>query len=110
MFKINGKTIQITRGDTGIFTLAIKSGGQSYDYSNDEVLFTVKRNTNTNQIIFQKTVEYGNIVTILPTDTASLPYGNYVYDAQVTTAQGIVNTVITPNPFSVEREVTWEVE
>lgn len=110
MFKINNKTIQITRGDTGLFTLSITSGGESYDYSSDQVLFTVKRNTNTNEIIFQKNVGYGQVVTILPEDTASLPYGTYVYDVQVTTEQGIVNTVITPSPFIVEREVTWEVE
>ena len=110
MFKISGNTIQITRGDTGIFTLAIKSGGQSYDYSNDQVLFTVKRNTNTPEIIFQKEIEYGQTVVIQPEDTENLPYGTYTYDVQVTTSQGIVNTVITPNPFIVAPEVTWEVE
>ena len=93
-----------------MFTLSIKSGGQSYDYSNDQVLFTVKRNTKTNQIIFQKTVGYGQVVTILPTDTASLPYGTFTFDVQVTTQNGIVNTVITPHPFIVCPEVTWEVE
>ena len=92
-----------------MFTLSVTSGGESYDYSSDQVLFTVKRNTYTNEIIFQKNVGYGQVVMILPEDTASLPYGTYVYDVQVTTAQGIVNTVITPNPFIVDREVTWNV-
>lgn len=106
MFKINGKTIQITRGDTGIFTLALTSAGQPYDYSNDEVLFTVKRNVNTTEIVFQKTVVYGENVTIEPQDTASLSYGNYVYDVQVTSG-AVVDTVITPSVFEVLHEVTF---
>ena len=110
MFKISNKMIRITRGDTGIFTLSVKSGGQSYDYSNDQVLFTVKKSMNTKEIIFQKTIEYGQTVTILPEDTAGLPCGTYTYDVQVTTANGVVNTVITPNPFIIEPEVTWGVE
>ena len=110
MFKIQNQTIQITRGDTGIFTLGIRAGGQPYDYSNDQVLFTVKRNVNTSEIIFQKTVEHNQTVTILPADTENLPYGTFTYDVQVTTQNGIVNTVITPHPFIVCPEVTWEVE
>ena len=110
MFKIANKTITITRGDTGVFTLDINAGGQSYDYSNDQVLFTVKRNVNTSEIIFQKTVEYGQSVVIEPECTSSLSYGTYTYDVQVTTQNGVVNTVITPHPFIVAPEVTWEVE
>ena len=110
MFKISNKTIQITRGDTGVFTLSINAGGQSYDYSNDQVLFTVKRNVNTAEILFQKTVEYNQPVIIEPECTKSLPYGTFTYDVQVTTQNGVVNTVITPHPFIVCPEVTWEVE
>lgn len=106
MFKIVGNTIQITRGDTGIFTLALTSAGQPYDYSNDEVLFTVKRNTRTTEIVFQKQILYGENVTIEPQDTASLSYGNYVYDVQVTSG-AVVDTVIPPSTFSVLQEVTF---
>lgn len=107
MFGINGNNIEITRGDTGIFTLNLSADGQPYDYSDDTVLFTVKRNTNTNEIVFQKAVLYGENVTISPADTSSLPYGNYVYDVQVTTASGVVDTVIPPSTFAVLPEVTF---
>lgn len=107
MFQISGKTIKITRGDTGLFTLNIMSDGQPYDYSGDTVLFTVKKSVNTAEVLFQKTIEYGQTVVVEPECTASLPYGKFVYDVQVTTAQGIVNTVITPHPFIVAPEVTW---
>lgn len=109
MFSIVGNTIKITRGDTGIFTLDINGG--EYDYSNDSVLFTVKQNTLTADIIFQKTVTYGNAVIILPEDTRGLSYGEYVYDVQVTTSAesgSVVDTVITPSKFVVMPEVTFD--
>ena len=109
MFKINDKgEISITRGDTGIFTLDIStSDGSSYDYSNDEVLFTVKRTVYDAEHVIQKRITYGENVTILPSDTSSLSYADYVFDVQVTTAGGIVDTVIPPSKFTVRSEVTF---
>lgn len=108
MFRVSGSTIAITRGDTGIFTLALNdSKGAPYDFSNDEVLFTVKKTVQDTEALIQKRIIYGENVTILPVDTSQLPYGSYVYDIQVTTAGGIVDTVITPSPFVVKEEVTF---
>ena len=108
MFRLDGTNITITRGDTGIFSFAIKdANGQDYDFSNDTVLFTVKANTYTTTIIFQKQVIYGENIIIAPTDTAQLRYGEYVYDVQLTTAGGIVDTVIPPSKFIVKEEVTF---
>ena len=106
MFSINGTAIKITRGDTGIFTLTIKNGDTEYDYSNDEVLFTVKQNTRVNEHLIQKAVIYGENITITPADTQNLGYGSYVYDVQLTSG-GIVDTVIPPSPFIVCEEVTF---
>ena len=108
MFKISGNTISITRGDTGIFSLNIKNAsGQDYDFSSDTVLLTVKKDTFTTDKVFQKTVTYGENITIAPSDTANLNYGEYVYDVQLTTAGGIVDTVIPPSKFIVREEVTF---
>ena len=107
MFSINGNTIKITRGDTGVFTLTVKNGNADYDYSNDTVLFSVKQNTRTNEYLIQKTVRYGENVVILPADTQNLGYGTYVFDVQLTTDGGIVDTIITPSPFIVSEEVTF---
>lgn len=107
MFKITNNVIRITRGDTGIFTLYLQSGCLNYDYSNDTVLFTVKANTYTEEILIQKQVVYGENVIINPSDTANLPYADYVYDVQVTTANGVVDTVIPPTKFIVTQEVTF---
>ena len=109
-FSINGNTIKITRGDTGVFTLTIKDGDTDYDYSNDAVLFTVKQNTRANDHVIQKTVQYGENITITPADTQSLGYGSYVYDVELTTAGGIVDTIIEPSPFIIGEEVTFNYE
>ena len=108
MFSISGTTISITRADTGIFTLDIaNSQGQPYDYSNDEVLFTVKKNVYEKTALIQKEVQYGENITILPSDTEKLSYGAYVYDVQITTAGGVVDTVRPPSQFVILPEVTF---
>ena len=107
MFAIKGNVITITRGDTGIFTLNVKQGEADYNYSNDTVLFTVKRNVKTEEVLIQKTVQYGENIVIDPSDTQDLKYGEYVYDIQLTTAGGIVDTIITPSKFIVANEVTF---
>ena len=109
MFNINGTTIKITRGDTGVFSLDIKNAqGQAYDYSQDAVLFTVKKTVFDSTPLIQKQVIYEENITILPTDTSTLPYGTYVYDVQLTTAGGVVDTIITPSKFIIAEEVTWQ--
>lgn len=108
MFKIVNGTIKITRGDTGRFTLNLKTyAGEPYDYSNDSVLFTVKENTYTKNKLIQKNIIYGEKVAILPSDTANLSYGEYFYDVQVTMSDGTVDTVIVPSKFVVMQEVTF---
>ena len=107
MFKISGNMISITRGDTGIFTLELSANGEAYDYSNDTVVLTVKRGTNAGEVLIQKQCVYGENITFEPADTQNLPYGNYVYDVQVTTAGGVVDTVIPPSAFCVLPEVTY---
>ena len=108
MFKVSNKTISITRGDTGTFSLNITTAnGTDYDYSNDTVLFTVKRSVYEANHLIQKQVVYGENIVIEPNDTASLPYGEYWYDVQVTTEGGVVDTVIPPSKFIVLQEVTF---
>ena len=106
MLKINGTTISLTRGDTARIELGITQGGETYDYSADTVLFTVKQSTMQPDYLIQKTVTDG-VIYIAPADTETLAYGTYCYDVQLTTSGGDVCTVITPSKFVVEPEVTW---
>lgn len=108
MFEIYRNDISITRGDSAIFEVTItdKDGNTYTPINTDRVTFTVKENTRSNAIVFQKTVENGKIV-IAPSDTEGLRYGKYVYDVQLVTADGWVDTIIPPHLFTVLGEVTF---
>ena len=47
-------------------------------------------------------------IRISPDDTKNLEYGQYVYDVQVTMANGDVATVIPPTTFNILEEVNFE--
>lgn len=108
MFKIVNNIISLTRGDTAHFTVRITDAdGNDYDYSDDEVLFTIKPNVYTKDKIVQKIVHYGEDVVIEHEDTANIPYGTYYYDVQVSNIVGDVSTVIVPTPIRILKEVTF---
>ena len=71
--------ITLTRGDTAILTLTVKKNGSDYDFSDDLTQFTVKRNTVTSEIVFQKTFT-GTSIQIDPSDTKDLYYTDLKYD------------------------------
>lgn len=101
--------ITLTRGDTATLELSVKDDGATYDFSNDLVQLTVKRNTVTDTVIFQKTFTSG-VVIIENTDTASLNYNNLVYDVQLIKQGGGVYTVIPPRKFTIAEEVNFNAE
>lgn len=100
--------ITLTRGDTAILTLTVKKNGSDYDFSDDLTQFTVKRNTVTSEIVFQKTFT-GTSIQIDPSDTKDLYYTDLKYDVQLITPDNDVYTVITPHDFIVAEEVNFNV-
>ena len=100
--------ITLTRGDTAILTLIVKKNGEDYDYSEDLTQFTVKRNTVTEDIVFQKTFT-GSSIVIEPNDTKDLFYTDLKYDVQLITPENEVYTVITPADFIIAQEVNFNV-
>lgn len=100
--------ITLTRGDTAILTLTVKKNGNDYDFSDDLTQFTVKRNTVTSEIVFQKTFT-GTSIQIEPSDTKDLYYTDLKYDVQLITPDNGVYTVITPHDFIVAEEVNFNV-
>ncbi len=100
--------INLTRGDTAILTLTVKKNGNDYDFSDDLTQFTVKRNTVTSEIVFQKTFT-GTSIQIDPSDTKDLYYTDLKYDVQLITPDNEVYTVITPHDFIVAEEVNFNV-
>jgi len=109
MLKINrDKSIELTRGDSAKIILSVtKDDGSDYNINGDTVRFSVKRSVDSSDMVFQKSMTTGCIINILPEDTASLAYGEYVYDVELTTTSGDVCTVVPPSKFSILPEVTW---
>lgn len=104
--------ISITRGDTKQFKFQRKSNGQVITTEADEIFFTVKRNNNVENFVFQKTIddmdfdeEYFYHFTINPEDTNNLPYGTYAYDIEVK-IDNYVKTIALGN-FEITKEVTF---
>lgn len=110
MFNIDDdNNITLTRGDTAkIYLTVVDSEGDEYDYSNDLTQLTVKRNTVTEDIIFQKTFT-GTLITIEPEDTKDLRYTDLKYDVQLITSSDEVYTVIPPRLFTIAEEVNFNV-
>ena len=107
MFRLEGNTIRIIRGDTGILSLSI----DNYKIApGDLVTFTVKRYIEDIDHVIKKIIdqfEDGKAKIILSeADTLNLEPGKYVYDIQVNLQDGRIDTVITPSQFIIERGVT----
>lgn len=107
MFEIINGTINITRGDTAYINVNVmnRTTGKYILQDGDVVKFSVKKTINDTTPLIQKQL-IDNKIKILPTDTALLPFGSYVYDIQLTFANGDVNTIVKPNRFEVCDEVT----
>ena len=104
-------SIEMVRGDSADFDIYLpikdEEGQIIGEYTLEEgdvLLFTVKKNTKTDEVIFQKS---GQHVEILPEDTETLPYGKYVYDVELTYASGFRDTVIRPKELKLTDEVTF---
>lgn len=78
MLKVVNNGISLTRGDTATFRLQIKNqDGTDYEITpDDQVLFTVKRSPNDEEIVIQKAAA-NNCITIVPRETDNLEYGTY---------------------------------
>lgn len=96
---------EFTRGDTKPllkFKLKDKNGEDLELSSTDKLYFTVKKDANSNTVIIQKTIDNGITISddgyihvrLESDDTAELPYGQYGYDIELKTAEGIVKTLL----------------
>ena len=100
--------IQLTRGDTARLTVDITyDDGGAYEVKESDVLtLTVKKNYEDTEPLIEKEVTGSNLFHIKPEDTASLAFGKYKYDVQLTTAEGDVYTVVDDKVFNVCKEVS----
>jgi len=112
--KIMGSNISMIRGDSETITVSlIGSSNVVVPFvTGDTVYLTIKINDCTATKLLQKVItdfpEGKAVIEIKPEDTKSLTFGDYVYDIQLTTALGVVTTIVTPSKFSIKGEITYE--
>lgn len=108
MFKINPKNndMVITQGDSAFIQVDVKTlEGGLYEIKEDDVItMTVRKRANSLKTFEE--VAVGNMITIVPEDTKSAAPGSYIYDVQLVTGQGIVQTIVPVSNFYIEEEVT----
>ena len=116
---INGTSITLTRGDTlrVKINMNITENGQLQPYTpsaGDSVRFALKHPTlnskktdykDTEPLILKDIPVNTMILELEPSDTKTLEAGKYVYDIQITFANGRVDTFITEAEFKITKEV-----
>ena len=82
----NTKIISLTRGDTLRVQLELKTDEGVYTpVEGDVIRFSMKKSYGSNVVLIHKEIPLDTMVlTISPTDTKSLDFGDYVYDMEIT--------------------------
>ena len=100
--------MKITQGDTAFLDITITN----YEPVEGDVLyFTVKKDINSAENTIQKkiTVFDDNVAkVILSTTDTNIDIDTYIYDIQLSLADGRVNTVILPTTFEIIQGVTHD--
>ena len=108
MVRVNGTTITMTRGDTLTVQIGIiKADGTPYEPSEGDVVrFALKKDYSDKNPIILKTIDNEDLtLTLLPSDTKQLAFGDYVYDIELTQEDGTVDTFIAKARFKITEEV-----
>lgn len=112
--KISGSDISMVRGDSETIVVSVNNEDGSLRplKDGDTIYFTVKKDAYTDEKALQKVitnfVDGTALIEIKPRDTRDLRYRPYVYDIQLTEADGTVTTIIPKSTFRVSEEVTHE--
>ena len=108
MYKIDGTTITLTKGDSFYAEITIKTAAGSVytPQAGDSVRFALKRFYIDAQPLILKQIPTDTLLLYLtPEETKALAVGEYVYDVELTKANGDVDTFIHEAKFIVAYEV-----
>lgn len=115
MTNVTGTTITMTRGDTLRVQIAITRDDEPYvPVSGDAVNFYLKHAAmngkrtaykDENPLVSKTVPIETMILELLPTDTKTLDFGEYVYDLQITFENGTVDTFINNASLEIVPEV-----
>lgn len=103
----------LVRGDTGAFKFQrLDSDGEPITATPTAMYFTVKKTYANSADVFQKTLADMTMdadgtwhFVIAPEDTATLDYGAYVFDLEVTTDEYV--QTIAKGKLILDEEATW---
>lgn len=107
-YSITGTTITLTRGDTfeALVSATKKDGTQYIPVEGDSIRFAMKESYDDARPILVKEIPIDTMLLVLePEDTADLNFGKYVYDIQLTKANGKVDTFIAKATLKLSEEV-----
>ena len=110
MVQIKGNTIRMTRGDTLDAELAIRlADGSAYEpQEGDRIRFALKRKVTDKRVVLEKDIPADTLRLRLESDETKRlrpDWAPYVYDVQLTTADGTVDTFIDKGKIIVTDEV-----
>ena len=102
--------ITMTRGDTFARTLTLIKNGETYTPQAGDVIRFAMANVYKDKagydLILNKVIDNSTLLwTIDAEDTANLAYGKYVYDLQITYADGSVETFADRKTITLTQEV-----
>ena len=109
-FRVNGTTIYLTRGDTfrAVITISNPDGSIYTPQEGDKVRFAMKEDIESEELLIFREVPIDTMELVLyPGDTKGLEYGSYVYDIQLTRADGMITTIVPASRFRLTEEVTY---
>lgn len=100
-------TIIMTRGDTLDVGLEItQPDGSAYQPTTGDVMrFAMARTYGDTPIVNKQMSCTDPAISLTPNETANLDYGEYVYDVELTTADGKVDTIIAKAKLILAEEV-----
>lgn len=107
-YSVSGTSITLTRGDTFIADLQIfQKNGDPYEAKpGDRIRFAMKQNIKDATPLILKEIPVSTMKLILePEDTKRLAFGKYLYDVEITKANGDVDTFITKSTLTLTEEV-----
>lgn len=107
MYKIQGNKITLTRGDSFYCQLTLKSkdGTVYVPEEGDVIRFAMGRDYG-DPIITKVIPNDTMTLSLVPADTEELSFGKYVYDIEITFADGDVDTFINEAEFVIAPEVS----
>lgn len=96
MYGIKNNRIVLVRGDTLTAKVIVKCDGEEYEMrEGDSMRFALKKNYNSKMAIINKEIPADTLLlTLSPEDTDALDGGTYVYDVELTFANGDIDTFI----------------